>query len=83
MNKSEAVIGRESLPSLDRRRSLGTQRSALSTALGRLLNARLSWFGLLVLLGMIFLAATADFLTPYDPSYQDYASLLQPPSALH
>jgi peptide/nickel transport system permease protein len=32
---------------------------------------------------MIFLAATADVLTPYDPNYQDYNQLLQAPSADH
>jgi peptide/nickel transport system permease protein len=32
---------------------------------------------------MIFLAVTADFLTPYDPNYQDYNTLLQGPSADH
>ncbi|MCC6179131.1 MAG: ABC transporter permease [Chloroflexi bacterium] len=41
------------------------------------------WIGLVVLATMIFLAATADFLTPYDPNYQDYTSLLRPPSLDH
>lgn len=51
--------------------------------LRRLLRVRLAWFGLLVLVAMLFLAATADFLTPYDPDEQDYLSVLQPPSADH
>jgi peptide/nickel transport system permease protein len=51
--------------------------------LWRLLQIRLAWVGLVVLLSMVFLAATADFLTPYDPNYQDYTVLLEAPSALH
>jgi peptide/nickel transport system permease protein len=39
--------------------------------------------GLSVIGVMLFLAITADFLTPYDPNYQDYNQLLQPPSADH
>ena len=41
------------------------------------------WIGLCVVGTMIFLAATADFLTPYDPNYQDYTQLRQPPSLDH
>ena len=48
-----------------------------------LLSARLAWLGLVVLIGMLFLAATADFLTPYDPNHQDYAHTLEPPNADH
>jgi peptide/nickel transport system permease protein len=41
------------------------------------------WIGLTVIGLMIFLALTADFLTPYDPNYQDYTQLRQPPSLDH
>ena len=41
------------------------------------------WVGLGVLGAMLFLALTADFLTPYDPNYQDYTALLQAPNADH
>jgi peptide/nickel transport system permease protein len=41
------------------------------------------YIGGAVLLAMVFLAITADFLTPYDPNYQDYSQLLKPPSAEH
>ena len=41
------------------------------------------WIGLTVIGLMIFLALTADFLTPYDPNYQDYAQLRQAPSLDH
>jgi peptide/nickel transport system permease protein len=41
------------------------------------------WIGLTVIGLMIFLALTADFLTPYDPNYQDYRALRQPPSLDH
>lgn len=32
---------------------------------------------------MVFLAVTADFLTPYDPNYQDYSAFRQAPSLDH
>jgi len=41
------------------------------------------WIGLTVVGLMIFLAATADFLTPYDPNYQDYTQFRQAPSLDH
>src|SRR5579884_4095868 len=61
------------------------QRSASRrlAVLDRLFAARLAWFGVLVLVVILFLAATADVLTPYDPSYQNYSQVLQPPSADH
>jgi peptide/nickel transport system permease protein len=49
--------------------------------LGLVLQTRLAWFGLASLLLMVFLALTADLLTPYDPDYQDYTRILSPPSA--
>jgi peptide/nickel transport system permease protein len=49
----------------------------------RFLGVRLAWFGLLVLVGMLFLAATADVLTPYDPNLQAYTQVLRPPNADH
>lgn len=51
--------------------------------LRRLLGVRLAWLGLLVLVVMLFLAATADVLTPYDPNVQSYTQVLQPPDADH
>jgi peptide/nickel transport system permease protein len=44
-------------------------------------RARLAWLGLVIVLSMIVLAVTADFLTPYDPNTQRYNYLLQPPSS--
>lgn len=41
------------------------------------------WIGVSVVGLMVFLALTADFLTPYDPNYQDYTQLRQPPSLDH
>ena len=49
----------------------------------RFLSVRLAWLGLIVLLGMLFLAATADALTPYDPNRQAYTQVLRPPNADH
>jgi peptide/nickel transport system permease protein len=48
-----------------------------------LLSTRGAWIGVAVLLAMLFLAATADYLTPYDPNYQDYAHTLEPPGEDH
>lgn len=45
------------------------------------LRARLAWLGLAIIVLMVLLALTADFLTPYDPNTQRYNLLLQPPSA--
>ena len=46
-----------------------------------LLRTRLAPFGLLILFGIVILAATADFLTPYDPNEQHYSYVLKPPGA--
>jgi peptide/nickel transport system permease protein len=46
-----------------------------------LLRTRLAPFGLLILFGIVMLAATADFLTPYDPNEQHYSYVLKPPGA--
>ncbi|MFN8522300.1 MAG: ABC transporter permease [Chloroflexota bacterium] len=59
------------------------RRLKAGSFLYRLLNVRLAWFGIFVLAGMIFLASTADVLTPYDPNYQNYADLLQAPTEDH
>src|SRR5262249_49901039 len=49
----------------------------------QLFPTRWAWIGVAVLLTMLFLAATADFLTPYDPDYQDYAHTLERPGEDH
>jgi peptide/nickel transport system permease protein len=54
-----------------------------SSFLRRLLAVRLAWVGWVVLVGMLVLAATADVLTPYDPSYQNYSAMLQAPGPDH
>jgi len=51
--------------------------------LGRFLKVRMAWFGLLVLVGLIFMALAADVITPFDPSIQDLLAVLQPPSPQH
>ena len=50
---------------------------------GRLLPGRLAQIGALILLTIVFLALTADILTPWDPYFQNYNALLQPPSEDH
>jgi peptide/nickel transport system permease protein len=59
------------------------RREGPRALLRRFLSVRLAWFGLLVLVGMLFLAATADVLTPYDPNRQAYTQVLRPPNADH
>lgn len=54
-----------------------------SELLRRFFGVRLAWLGLLVLLAMLFLAATADVLTPYDPNIQAYTQVLHAPDADH
>lgn len=51
--------------------------------LGRLLRVRLAGLGLAIAVGLIFLAAAADVISPYDPSHQNYAAVLQAPSLSH
>ncbi|MBV9581536.1 MAG: ABC transporter permease [Chloroflexi bacterium] len=46
-----------------------------------LLRTRLVPLGLLIVLVILLLALTADFLTPYDPDEQHYSDVLKPPSA--
>ena len=59
----------------------GTAHGRGFGVLGLVLRTRLAWIGLAALLVMLFMAATADVLTPYDPDYQDYTRILMPPSA--
>lgn len=70
-------------PSAPRPGPKASQRNSPLAFVRRVLRVRLAWFGLLVLVVMLFLAATADFLTPYDPDEQDYLSVLQAPSGDH
>src|SRR5215210_1802016 len=49
----------------------------------RLLGARLAGAGLVITGLVIAMALVADFITPYDPGYQDYNAVLQSPSADH
>ena len=62
---------------------LRARRDGPTAVLRRLLGVRLAWLGLVVLLGMLFLAATADLLTPYDPDLQSYTQVLHAPDADH
>ena len=47
------------------------------------INVRLAWLGLVILLGMLFLAVTADVLTPYDPNTQILSQALRAPGGDH
>ncbi len=55
----------------------------LRAALARLLRVRLAWLGLAVLAGLVCLAFAAGLISPYDPLYQSYQDVLQPPSPAH
>jgi peptide/nickel transport system permease protein len=48
----------------------------------RVNRTRLAGFGIFTTLFCIFLALLADFISPYDPFYQDYAVVLNAPSWL-
>ncbi|MDQ6670749.1 MAG: ABC transporter permease [Chloroflexota bacterium] len=63
--------------------SLRPARDGPAALARRLVRVRLAWFGLLVLFGMLFLAATADVLTPYDPNRQVLTQVLRPPNTDH
>jgi peptide/nickel transport system permease protein len=54
-----------------------------SRATLRLLSARLAWLGVLVVGLVLTMALAADLITPYDPLYQDYNAVLQPPDGYH
>jgi peptide/nickel transport system permease protein len=47
-----------------------------------LLRTRLVPLGLLIVLAIIMLAATADILTPFDPNEQHYSYVLKPPGPI-
>jgi peptide/nickel transport system permease protein len=49
----------------------------------RFLRVRGAAFGLAVLLALLVLAAGAQFIAAYDPLYQSYLDVLQPPTWLH
>ena len=51
--------------------------------LRRLLRVRLAGPGLAIAVGLIFFAAAADIISPYDPARQDYGAVLQAPSRSH
>ncbi len=49
----------------------------------RVNKTRLAGFGIFTTIVVIFLALTADFISPYDPFYQDYSVVLTGPSSKH
>ena len=49
----------------------------------RLKKNQAALFCLGVILFLVLLALFAPFVSPYDPTYQDYASVLAPPSSKH
>lgn len=51
--------------------------------LRRLARSRFAMFGLGIVALLIFVAAFAPYIAPYDPSAQHYDALLQPPSLKH
>jgi peptide/nickel transport system permease protein len=48
-----------------------------------LFSARLAWLGVLIVVVVVLMAASADYITPYDPIDQDYNAILQSPDADH
>lgn len=51
--------------------------------LRRAVRARLAGVALGIIAVVALCALLANFISPYDPLYQDYSALLQPPSAQH
>jgi peptide/nickel transport system permease protein len=51
--------------------------------LGRVLRSRLALPALVVLCGVVVCAVAAPVVAPHDPYFQDYASVLEPPSPAH
>ena len=60
-----------------------TTRSRLMNTLRAVLRVRLAGFGLFVLVLLVVLALTADFVAPYDPLKQDYGAVLAAPDGAH
>src|SRR5215208_4837410 len=58
-------------------------RSDLGTFVRRVLRTRGAGFGLVVTVVTIFLALTADIVSPYSPAVQDYAAILSNPTLEH
>src|SRR5919202_2361374 len=51
--------------------------------LRRVLRSRLALPAIVVLCGVVVCAVAATVISPYDPYFQDYASVLEPPSPAH
>ena len=51
--------------------------------LRRVMESRLAWVGILVWVGLIFMAFTAELISPYDPTALDFGAVLSPPSRTH
>ena len=49
----------------------------------RVLRSRLAAPAIIVLLAVVLCAVAANVVAPYDPFFQDYASVLEPPSPAH
>ena len=58
-------------------------RSDLGTFVRRVLRTRGAGFGLVVTVVTIFLALTADVVSPYSPAVQDYTAILSNPTLEH
>jgi peptide/nickel transport system permease protein len=48
-----------------------------------ILRTRLAWWGLLVIILVVVMAAGASLISPYDPMAQDYNAVRQGPSVAH
>ena len=59
------------------------RRNDLAVFIRRVLRTRGAGFGLVVTLLTVFLALTADVVSPYSPAAQDYTAILSPPDAQH
>lgn len=57
--------------------------SEFRLALRQLKMDKLALFGLIIIIGMIFIAIFCPYLAPYDPNVQDLTNMVSPPSLEH
>ncbi|MHA2239004.1 MAG: ABC transporter permease, partial [Candidatus Hodarchaeales archaeon] len=61
----------------------GKAISEFRLAIRQLKRDKMALVGLIIIIGMIFLAIFSPFIVPYDPAVQNLKNILDPPSASH
>jgi peptide/nickel transport system permease protein len=60
-----------------------TRLDRIKVVSARIMQNRFAVFGLFVVILLLFTAAFADFIAPYEPAEQNYQALKEPPSLSH